>query len=104
MKGQEVTVYSPLVRVGKRITARLEGRSAGACHKCGASLNVQFPRARLCPSCGTLYHTYDCGKRLQANSLVVNATDCPKVCQPISGPRAQTKRLQLDIIPLVSFV
>jgi len=50
----------PFAKLGKRVVARLEGKTLGACHKCGASFRrAQFPRARYCARCGTLYHTYD---------------------------------------------
>ncbi len=69
-----------LNKVGKRVATRLEGRSKGACHKCGASFaDVQLLRASYCARCGTLYHTYDCGKRITAAQLTnYNPIDCPK--------------------------
>jgi hypothetical protein len=74
-------LHGPYAKVGKREAARLEGKTLGACHKCGASLgrNGSSPRARYCVQCGTLYHTYDCGKRLAAVFLAVDPADCPKV-------------------------
>jgi hypothetical protein len=75
-----MTTCHPYAHLGKRVAARLEGRSAGTCHKCGASLNSPFPRARYCERCGTLYHTYDCGKRLSSLHISTAPVECPKVC------------------------
>ena len=73
----------PYGKLGKRAAARLEGKTKtlGACHKCGASLgrNRSSPRARYCVRCGTIYHTYDCGKRMAAVLLANDPTVCPKV-------------------------
>jgi hypothetical protein len=68
--------------LGKRIVARLQGKTLGACHKCGASLKRNRscpPRARFCVICGTLYHTYDCGNRMASVLLADIPADCPKV-------------------------
>ena len=63
--------------------ARLQGKSCGACHKCGASLSAghSFLRARYCARCGTLYHTYDCGNRMATVLPAESPEDCPKVSQ-----------------------
>jgi hypothetical protein len=69
-----------LTKLGKRFTARLEGRSHGACHKCGAGFgSTGYTRAHFCLRCGTLYHTYDCGKAMSAALLTNDPADCPKV-------------------------
>ena len=68
--------------LGKRIVARLQGKTLWACHKCGASLKRNRscpPRARFCVICGTLYHTYDCGNRMASVFLADIPADCPKV-------------------------
>lgn len=78
--------------LGKRNAARLQGKTLGACHKCGASLKRNRscpPRARFCVICGTLYHTYDCGNRMASVFLADIPADCPKccnVCRCVSGP------------------
>ena len=72
----------PYAKVGKRVAARLEGKTLGACHKCGASLGrnrSSSPRARYCVRCGTIYHTYDCGRRMAAVLPASDPADCPKV-------------------------
>ena len=64
----------------KRAAARLEGRTFGACHKCGGSFaGSRNPRACYCMTCGTLYHAYDCGKKMAAVGLLNNPEQCPKV-------------------------
>jgi hypothetical protein len=66
---------------GKRVFARLQGKTFGTCHKCGASLKRgrSIPRANFCARCDTLYHTYDCGNRMAAARLAANPAGCPKV-------------------------
>ena len=62
--------------------ARLQGKTLGACHKCGASLKRGrscLLRANHCVRCNTSYHTYDCGNRMAAVLLADNPAECPKV-------------------------
>ena len=75
---------------GKRVLARLEGKTLGTCHKCGASLKRgrSYLRANHCIRCNTSYHTYDCGNRMAAVLLAVNPAQCPKV-RNICFPRSQ---------------
>ena len=67
--------------IGKRVLARLQGKTLGACHKCGASLKRgrSCLRATHCVRCNTSYHTYDCGNRMAAVLLADNPAECPKV-------------------------
>ena len=67
--------------IGKRVLARLQGKTLGACHKCGASLKRgrSCLRANHCVRCNTSYHTYDCGNRMAAVLLADNPAECPKV-------------------------
>jgi hypothetical protein len=55
----------------------------GTCHKCGGGLaRGNSALACLCGTCGTRFHTSDCGARL-ANSGYTGSTDvCPKVRAP----------------------
>ena len=67
--------------IGKRVLARLQGKTLGACHKCGASLKRgrSCLRATHCVRCNTSYHTYDCGNRMAAVLLADNPAECPNV-------------------------
>jgi len=77
--------------IGKRVLARLQGKTLGACHKCGGSLKRgrSCLRAKHCVRCNTSYHTYDCGNRMAAVLLADSPAECPKcrnACRCASGP------------------
>lgn len=52
----------------------------GTCHKCGGSLRRGRKEiASLCKTCGTRFHSIDCGNRLQISGYPGMSEQCPKV-------------------------
>ena len=52
----------------------------GTCHKCGGSLRRGRKEiASLCKTCGTRFHSIDCGNRLQIAGYPGMSEKCPKV-------------------------
>lgn len=75
----DMILRAPYQTPGKRVAARLDGRSPGTCHEGGSSFGRNSLRTRYCVLCGTLYHTYDCGNRLAAVGIDIDPEECPKV-------------------------
>ena len=86
--------FSRPMMIGKRVLARLQGKTLGACHKCGASLKRGrscLLRANHCVRCKTSYHTYDCGNRMAAVLLADNPAECPKVRGTSVSPKNESQ-------------
>jgi Zn finger protein HypA/HybF involved in hydrogenase expression len=63
----------------------------GTCHKCGGSLRRGRKEiASLCKTCGTRFHSIDCGNRLQISGYPGMSEHCPKVRRVLTSRHLST--------------